>query len=165
MSGAPIDLNVKSNEELDNLISNHERRGAIRAPLFLAALAERERRRPGGLDFDRSKAAIVEAAKARRFISYKDLADHSGAEWSKVHYAMNDHLGRLITWSYGQFGVLFSAVVVNHASRETGDMDDATLAGFVRAAKWLGIEPGSDHHAFLKEQQKRVFDWAQDQDP
>ena len=94
---------------------------------------------------------IREAASQRRFLGYKELADGSGLEWSKEHYALNTHLSDLIEWA--------SAIVVNQKNIETGSMEPATLLGFANAARGLGYE-FTDDAAFLREQQQMVFAWA-----
>jgi hypothetical protein len=83
-----IDVNRFDTDRLRNLIVNHRTKGATRSPLYLDALRELERRTGGGLDFDKSYQTIRRAAGEKRFLSYKELADASGADWSKVHYAM-----------------------------------------------------------------------------
>ena len=82
----PIDVKELTGEQLQNLVDNHRKQNATGAPLYLAALSERQRRKGKGLDFEKSFQIIRAAAKERRFLSYKELADASGAEWSQVHY-------------------------------------------------------------------------------
>jgi hypothetical protein len=56
--------------------------------------------------------------------------------------------------------LLLSAIVVNKPNVETGKMEPDTLKGFIGAARELGY-PIADEQAFPKEQQARVFAWAQ----
>lgn len=77
----PVQVEKLSVVELENLIQNHRKKRATDAPLYADALRELERRRGKGLDFDKSFRIIRQAAAERRFISYKDLADASGADW------------------------------------------------------------------------------------
>lgn len=146
-------------KQLDNLIANHERHGRVDAPAYLEALSERARRDGRGLSFEKSFSAVVKAAKARRFLSYKQLADESGAEWSKVHYACNQHLGDLIAYAHRRGWPLLSAIIVNQQNLANGTMEPPTLKGFCAAARELGYTV-TDEEAFLREQQDRVFDWA-----
>jgi|GEM_PF-5358945 hypothetical protein len=74
----PIDVETLAIGQLENLIENHRRQGATNAPLYIDALRELEKRKGKGLDFDKSLSIILEAAKERRFLSYKELADASG---------------------------------------------------------------------------------------
>lgn len=112
---------------------------------------------------EKSFDLIREAACERRFLSYKQLADGSGAQWSKVRYAMNAHLGDLLHYAHGRGWPLLSAIVVNQQNIASGEMEATTLAGFVEAAKSLGYS-AVDESAFLREQQQRVFDWAVSED-
>ena len=160
----PIDLTEKSVQELNNLIDNHRRRQLLKAPLFLEALAEREHRRKNGLEFRKSLAIIQLAARDQKCVSYKQLADASGAEWNKVHYAMNRHLWDLVSSADGHGWPMLSAVVVNQENIESKQMKEGTLKGFVAAAENLGrTDIGDDHVAFLSAEQRRVFAWAKEQ--
>jgi hypothetical protein len=148
-----------SDEELRNVVENHRRHNQIKAPLYLDALAELARRKGFGLDFQKSFDLIRKAAAEGRFLSYKQLADKSGADWAKVHYAINGHLWDLISYAHGKGWPMLSAVVVNQRNVESGEMEPSTLKGFVEAARLLG-HPVTDKEAFLKEQQQAVFAWA-----
>ncbi|HLY54019.1 MAG TPA: hypothetical protein VKS60_00595 [Stellaceae bacterium] len=128
-------------------------------PACLEAMRELERRTGKGLEFDKSYDLIRAAAARGRFLSYKELADASGADWNQVHYAMNGHLWGLVVYSHHKGWPMLSAVVVNKANVATGDMDPTTLKGFVAAAQVLGYTV-HDEVAFLREQQHRVFEWA-----
>lgn len=152
-------LDALSVQELDALIANHRRLGATDRPVFLAALEERSRRGGNGLDFATSRRVIQAAAKEGRFLSYKDLADASGADWGKVHYALGRHLGDLIEYAHRSRLPLFVAIVVNKPNVETGRMEPDTLKGFVNAARELGYLV-EDDEAFLRDQQARTFAWG-----
>lgn len=155
----PIDIATLSIEQIRNLIANHRKKGATDAPLFLEALAELERRTGGGLDFDKSFAAIRKAAREGKCISYKDLADASEASWSKVHYEVGGHLWRLIEYAHHRSWPMLSAIVVNKANVEKQTMEPATLKGFVTAARALGHSV-TNEEVFLREQQDAVFAWG-----
>src|SRR5690606_5681296 len=115
--------------QLMALIDNHRAKAATDRPLYLAALEEYAVRRGNGLSFAKSMSAIREAAKAGRFLSYKELAEQSGATWNKVHYSMSPHLWDLVEYAHRRGWPMLSAIVVNQANLETGDMKDETLAG------------------------------------
>lgn len=95
-----IDVTRLDTDGLRNLIVNHRTRGATDSPTYIAALRELERRTGRGLDFDKSYQAIREAAREKRFLSYKQLADASGAEWLQVHYEIGNHLWRLVEYAH-----------------------------------------------------------------
>jgi len=156
----PIDVETLSIAQLETLLENHRRKRAIGAPLYIGAMQELEKRKGKGLDFDKSLSIIFNAAKELRFLSYKDLADASGADWAQVHYAIGEHLWRLVEYSHLKYGILFSAVVINKPNVKSGKMEAETLKGFIGAAQLLNY-PITDEEGFLKEQQARVFAWAQ----
>ena len=77
----PINVSDLSVPELENLVNNHRRNNATAKPLYVDALQELEKRKGKGLDFNKSLVIILQAAKERRFLSYKELADGSEADW------------------------------------------------------------------------------------
>lgn len=148
-----------TDKQIQALIDNHRRLGATDKPTYHSALGEQARRRGGGLSFEQSVPIILAAAREGRFLSYKDLADASGADWNKVHYAIGNHLWRLIEFGYRMGWPILSAVVVNKVNVESGRMEPDTLKGFISAAEELGYLVG-DELAFLQEEQEKVFAWA-----
>lgn len=157
--GIPILVENLPDDRLDNLIENLRNKNARDQPLYAEALRERERRRGKGLDFETSFSIVRAAAEKRRYLSYKDLADASGADWSKVHYQVGPHLLRLVEYAHVKGWPMLSAIVVNKANVESGKLDPGSLKGFVAAARALKYSV-ADPDAFLKEQQERVFEWA-----
>jgi hypothetical protein len=127
--------------------------------VYVEALAEHARRIGKGLDFEKSYDAIRNSAVERRFMSYKELADASGAEWSKVHYSIGGHLWSLVEYAHRKGWPMLSAIVVNKPNVACGNMEPETLKGFIAAAKQLGLSV-TDERAFLRDQQRRVFEWA-----
>jgi hypothetical protein len=78
-----IDVETLTIDQLEALIDNHRRKGAMTAPLYLEALSELEKRKGKGLEFAKSLSIILTAAKDGGFLSYKELADASGVDWGK----------------------------------------------------------------------------------
>ncbi len=146
-------------KQLANLIANYQRQGRVDDAYYLDALAEMARRKGAGLDFEKSFRAVLKAARERRFLSYKQLADESGVEWSKVRYAANQHLRDLLEFAHRKGWPLLSAIIVNQKNLAEGQMEPTTLKGFCEAARSLGYAI-ADEEAFLKDQQQRVFGWA-----
>lgn len=146
-------------EQLANLIANYQRLGKVDDAYYLGALSEMARRKGRGLDFEKTFRAVLKAASERRFLSYKQLADESGVEWSKVRYATNKHLGDLIEYAHRKGWPLLSAIIVNQQNLKDGHMEPPTLRGFCEAARSLGYA-FTDEEAFLKDQQNLVFEWA-----
>jgi hypothetical protein len=77
-------------------------------------------------------------------MSYKDLADASGAEWSKVHDSIGQHLWSLVEYAHRRGWPMLSAVVVNKTNVVSGSMEPETLKGFIAAAKELGLSITDD---------------------
>jgi hypothetical protein len=96
MKPGAIEVTKLSDEQLKNLIDNHRRKLATDSLTYLDALAEQARRNGQGLDFNKSFSIIRRAAAERRFVSYKELADASGADWNRVHYSIGGHLWSLV---------------------------------------------------------------------
>ena len=155
----PIDVAKLSDDQLKNLIENHRRKQATTVPPYVDAIREWQVRRGRGLDFDKSFAIIKAAAREHRFLSYKELADASGADWNQVHYSIGGHLWNLVEFAHLNGLPMLSAVVVNKPNVSSGTMEPETLKGFIGAASLLGYKV-TDEEAFLREQQAKVFEWA-----
>jgi len=89
-----------TDQQLKNIIENYRRNGMLSDAVYVEALAEQAHRIGKGLDFKKSYDAIRNSAVEGRFMSYKDLADASGAEWSKVHYSVGQHLWSLVEYAH-----------------------------------------------------------------
>lgn len=159
MNAGPLDVTKLSDQQLRNIIENHRRKGATHSSVYVDALAEQARRTGRGLDFDKSFEVIRRAAAEDRFVSYKELADASGANWNQVHYSIGGHLWSLVEYAHRKGWPMLSAVVVNKQNVASGSMEPETLRGFIAAARELGFSI-TDEEAFLREQQRRVFEWA-----
>lgn len=118
-----IDVTQLTTERLKNLIKNYRDGHATNLAKFSEAVIELEARIGKGLNFEKSKAVIRLAASQRRFLSYKDLADESCADWSKVRYEVGAHLWRLISDAHDRNAPMLSAIVVNKPNVQTGRME------------------------------------------
>ncbi len=156
----PVDVEALSDKELENLIENHRRKRATDQPVYIAALREQGKRKGKGLDFHTSLDIIRAAAKEGRFLSYKELADASNVDWGQAHYLIGGHLWDLVEYAHRMGWPMLSAVVVNKPNLKDGRMEPEALKGFIGAARLLGYTV-LDEEEFLREQQARVFDWAQ----
>lgn len=155
-----MDLAAKSEEELEAILANHRRAGALDKPVYSEALAELARRRGQGLSFEKSLAIIRVAATDRRFVGYKELAEASGAEWARVHWSVGPHLDSMLEYCHRKGWPLLPAIVVRQGEVEGGELVGSSLEGFVKGCKRLGIEIPEDALAFVRSEQQRVFDWA-----
>lgn len=152
-----FDLDKLDDKQIANLLENYRKAGKTEEPKYTEILAEYARRRGKGLSFDKSLAAIRDAASRGQFLSYKQLAEASGLKWSfAVRHAMPSHLFNLLEYAHRNGLPLLSAIVVNQENVDTGEMEPETLRGFVAGARDLGI-PVADERQFLKDQQDDVF--------
>lgn len=106
-------------------------------------------------------ALIRRAAGERRFVSYGDVAAASGLSWNAARRCMDPHLFALCRRAAERGWPLLSAIVVDRRSVPHGAMRGRPLIGFARAAERLGRIVGGDAAAFLAEEQRRVFAWAE----
>jgi hypothetical protein len=156
-----MDVSAKTDEELDAILINHRRVGALDKPLYVEALAELARRRGQGLSFEKSLKIIRDAAKARRFVGYKELAEASGAEWSRVHWSVGPHLDSMLEYCHRKGWPLLTAIVVRQAEVDDGELKGTSLDGFVKGCERLGLAVPGDAAAFVRSEQNKVFEWAQ----
>ena len=112
------------------------------------------------LDLKKTYRAILGAARDKRFISYGDLAKANDADWQKVRYEMNRHLGNLVKIAATHNWPMLTAIVVNQNNIETGTLDGTARDGFINAAEEFGFDV-SNRAAFVKEQQLAMFDWGE----
>ena len=111
------------------------------------------------LDLRKTYRAILDAARARHFISYGDLVRASDADWQKNRYKLNRHLGSLIKIAAERGWPMLTAIVVNKNNIKTGTLDGSSRDGFIGAAKEFGFDV-SDPTAFVEKQQQAIFAWA-----
>jgi hypothetical protein len=124
---------VLADTELQNLIINHRKKNATDRTLYLEALEETALRTGRGLSFKVSYEAIRKEAAEGRYLSYKDLADASKVEWTRVRYAIGSHLGDLVEFSHRKGWPMLSAIVVNKENVDSGEMEPDTLKGRLRS--------------------------------
>ncbi len=77
-----------------NTVDNHRKANRTDAPAYHDALRKLELHR-SRLDLEKTRQCVVAAARDRRFVSYKDIADVSGLEMSRAHLVLTRHLGEL----------------------------------------------------------------------
>lgn len=159
-------ISTMSQQEISKELTNFERhrisKNAEMRQLFEKNSARFEelliaKQKTSGFNLETSLAAVATAAKARRFLCYKDLADANSIQWNIAYRTINDHLWDLVVWSHERFGFMISAIIVNMEHLEDGLMEPSTLAGFVRAAEGLGYRC-EEPLTFLRERQNEVFD-------
>ena len=72
---------------------------------------------------------------------------------------MPKHLGNLCEYAHRKGWPLLSSVIVNKENLRTGELEPQSLDGFIKAARELGYLV-TDEIAFLRDQQRRVFEWG-----
>lgn len=155
-----VDLTKKSGAELDTLIANYRKANQLDHPILREALRLRGKLGSKTLDLKRSCAAIIAAAKAGRFVSYKQIADASGCDWISAYPVISAHLYLVLKQARANGWPPLSAIVVNGEHVETGEMKPETLAGFIGAVAGVGYEIEADPEMSLSLMQRQVFTWA-----
>ena len=135
----------KSDQQISTWIDNHINKGATATPLYRELLEERARRAQlkNGLNIERSLEHLIQAAISGRCTSYGELAQASGVPWSKARHQMNGangHLDRLLDVCHARGLPLLTAICVNQSRIDEGELSAESLAGFVAAARRLGID-------------------------
>jgi hypothetical protein len=158
------DFTKLTDSEIERYVAYHRPQAGLGSPDYLAALEEREKRQGGGLNFGRTFEIVRQAAAEGRFLSYGEVAEHSGLTWKAAMRPMPKHLGNLCEYAHRMGWPLLSSIVVNKENLNTGELEPQSLSGFIKAAKDLGYVI-SDERVFLKEQQHRVFEWGHGRSP
>ncbi len=161
-----LDMNGKTTVQLRQLRLNHEAQHATERTLYKEVVAELDRREAGELDLARTLGVITTAARERRYVSYKDVAAASGVAWSaKMKSIIGTHLDEVARSAFKSHDIVLPAIVVNVSNVATGELDPASLRGFVRMVSELR---GQEHvpedavagRALLKQEQAAVFAWG-----
>lgn len=148
-----------TDEQLRNVIANHQKRRAFDRPVYTEALEELQRREGPSLTLDTTIKSILASAAVGEFLTYGDLAKANGCEWVKVRRQMPRHLDRVLAKAHARQAPLITSIVVNEGGRNTGHLEDSSLAGFVAGAERLGIDVDNPE-AFLRREQEATFKYA-----
>jgi hypothetical protein len=150
-----MDLSTKTDEQINQMIANHERApGGRDLPKYPILLEERARRAQltQKLNLEKSMEQLKAAARGGMCITYGDLAKASGVEWSQARHQMNGangHLDRLLDLCHARGLPLLTAICVNQAGVSAGELGEDALAGFATGARRLGLvvaDPRMFHH-------------------
>ena len=112
-----------------------------------------------GLNLEKTYAAILTAARERRFVTYGELAAASGISWSQARLQIGRHLDSFTLLTSQRGCPLLSSIVVTKPNKEGGVIEGQQLDGLLAAAKLAGISVG-DSQTFVRREQERVFAWA-----
>lgn len=160
-----MDFGDKSLKELNQLVENYERAPGGRAhPRYRPLLEARARKSHEGklLNLDRSMEHLERAAMEGACTTYGQLAAASGVPWSKARTQMNGaggHLDRLLDICHARGLPLLTAIVVNEKGVADGELEPVALAGFVAAARRLGMLV-TDERAFHHMQRDATWEWG-----
>lgn len=157
----------KSDAQLDQWIENHEKKAATGSPLYQELLEERARRgqSKSGLQVARSLEILRHAARNGKCVTYGDLAKASGVDWNRARHRMNGaggHLDQLLDICHVRGLPLLTAICVNQASVETGDLEPSALSGFAVGARRLGYAV-IDEVGFHRAKRDECWDWGRAQ--
>ncbi len=152
-----LDYAEKSEKELATFIENYRRRGQTSSETYRGILRALELRRSKGLDLEKTLTCVVAAAKARSFVSYKQVAEASDVSMTKAFLRLPDHLRELCDYGLSKNLPLLSAIIVKVEEVETGKMTGKAKDGFIKAARAMGFEV-DDEDAFISAQQAKVFE-------
>jgi hypothetical protein len=158
------DLSAKTDLQINALIRNHEQKNARDRPIYPLLLEERARRAAAKslLDFNKSLELLREAAVRQTCVSYGQIAEASGVEWSKARHQMNGargHLDGLLDICHAKGLPMLPAICVNKTNLETGELDPSALLGFAEGARRLGHD-FLDAHDFHRSRQKECWAWG-----
>lgn len=143
-----MDFSKMTDAQINQMIANHERlAGARDLPKYPMLLEERARRAQltQKLNLEKSMEQLKSAARRGVCITYGDLAEASGVEWSQARHQMNGangHLDRLLDLCHARGLPLLTAICVNQAGVSTGELGEDALAGFATGARRLGLLVG-----------------------
>jgi hypothetical protein len=159
-----LDLTMKTDDQINALIKNHEDKNARDRPLYPLLLAQRARRMQAKcpLNFDKSMALLRDAAVKQVCVSYGQIAEASGVQWSVARHQMNGpkgHLDGLLDLCHCHGLPMLPAICVNKTNIRTGELDPTALTGFTDGARRLGHSI-SDPKAYHRARQEECFEWG-----
>ncbi|HXT82534.1 MAG TPA: hypothetical protein VN702_23440 [Acetobacteraceae bacterium] len=156
-----VDLEAKSTKELETIVANCERLKRTSDPIYIATKGVLENRLTGDFDMEKTIKTILEYGRRGQFLCYKDVADASGLEWSKSRRRVGRHLDSVCIFTESKTWPLITAIVVYKDRIDTGEMGAENLKGFLDAARAAGRNIDIEENAFVRREQRRVFDWCQ----
>ncbi len=155
-----MDMKVKTDQQIQNLIDNHRRAGKLDAPLAVAAIEERNRRNKS-FDFEAGIVFLERAARNGQAVNYRQLAEAGGVlgpddTWHR-------HMVRKIPLSDITLDARRKGQPTLTALVETKQgVTESVLSGFQKGLDYAGIDVpvGMCIRDFYFSERRRVFDWA-----
>ena len=112
-----------------------------------------------GLNPEKTYAAVLTAARNRRFVTYGELAAASDIPWNQAWRQIGRHLDSFTLLTSQRGCPLLSSIVVTKRNKESGAIEDRQLDGLLAAAELAGLSV-TDPQTFVRQEQERVFAWA-----
>lgn len=155
-----MDMTVKTSQQFQNLIDNHRRAGKLHAPLAVAAIEEQARRNTV-FDFKAGIEFLLQAARDRRSVTYRQLAEAGGVlkpgdTWHQ-HMARKLPLSQIVDYAHTHDIPVITALV------ETAQgVTDSILAGFRKGLDDTGLRVpvGMTIREFYFAERQNAFYWA-----
>lgn len=154
------DLTSKTDQQLRNLIENHRKAGKLDAPLAKAAVAEQTRRNKA-FDFQAGIEFLVEAARKRQSVNYRQLAEAGGIlrpgdPW-RQHMTQKIPLSQIVDYAHTHGMPAITALIETQ-----GGITDSILSGFQKGLDETGIRlpVGMTIRDFYFSERERAFKWA-----
>ena len=107
---------------------------------------------------------ILSSARSGDYISYEDACEAVTHDNKFYRGQLIKQLDNLIEECAERDWPMITSIVVNKVKKPnelTGNLKKNALGGFIGPIKSLGIISNENPRAFLKEQQKATFDWAE----
>lgn len=162
-----IDLTKKTDDQIAAFIRNYEKAEKRADPFYTDLISERADRaqKKSLLSFEKSLELLKQAAVEQRCVSYGQLAEASGATWTKVRRQMSGaggHLDRLLDLCHMNGLPMLPAICVSKNNLQTGHLDPTSLSGFADGARRLGMAV-HDEHNFHRARQNECWEWGRAQ--
>lgn len=155
-----MDMTTKTNQQIQNLIDNHRRAGKLDAPLAVCAIEEKARRNTA-FNFKSGIEFLLQAARDRRAVNYRQLAEAGGIlkpgdTWYQ-HMARKIPLSQIVDYAHTHEMPAITALI-----ETTQGVTDSILAGFQKGLDDTGIivPIGMAIEEFYHAERQRAFDWA-----
>lgn len=155
-----MDMTAKTDKQIQNLIDNHRREGKLHAPLAVAAIEEQAQRNTT-FDFKSGIEFLQQAARDRRAVNYRQLAEAGGVlkpgdTWYQ-HMARKIPLSQIVDYAHTHDLPAITALI-----ETTQGVTESILGGFQKGLDDTGIRVpiGMTIREFYDAERQRAFDWA-----
>lgn len=155
-----MDMTVKTDQQIQNLIDNHRKDGKLRDPLAVAAIEEKARRNTA-FDIKAGIEFLMQAAREGSTVNYRQLAEAGGVlkpgdKWHQ-YMARKIPLTQIIDYAHTHDMPAITSLV-----ETTNGVTSSILAGFQKGLDDIGISVPIEMtiKEFYLAERKRTFDRA-----